>query len=46
MFYKRQQRKISTYGKHARVKLIRILNYEASYIQYEEYEKYDAEVFL
>lgn len=45
-FIKGQQRKIPTYGKHAGVKLMGILNYETGCIYCEEHEKYDAEVFL
>ena len=45
-FIKGQQKKILTYGKHAGVKLMGILNYETGCIYCEEHEKYDAEVFL
>ncbi len=44
-FIKSHQRKISTYGKNAGVKLIGILNYVTGNVYCEEHEKYDTEVF-
>jgi len=45
-FPKGQQRIIPTYGKHHGAKLIGVLNYETGEIYVEEYEKYNAVVFL
>ena len=45
-FPKGKQKKISTYGKNAGVKLIGILNYETGHVYCEEHERYDAKVFL
>lgn len=44
-FLKGQPKKISTYGKNAGVKIIRILNYESGHVYCEDHDKYDAEVF-
>ncbi|MGL4874235.1 MAG: IS630 family transposase [Clostridium sp.] len=43
---KGEQKKISTYGKNAGVKLIGILDYSTGFVYCEEHERYDAKVFL
>lgn len=45
-FAKGKQRLIKTYGKHAGVKLLGVLNYETGDVFCQSNEKYDAEVFL
>ena len=45
-FMKGHQRKIPTYGKNAGVKLIGTLDYVTGNVYCEEYERYDAKVFL
>jgi len=45
-FRRGKQRIIPTYGKHDRVKLLDVLNYETGHVYCVEEEKYDAEVFL
>jgi transposase len=44
-FMKGHQRKISTYGKNAGVKLIGILDYGTGKVYCQEHERYDAVVF-
>ena len=44
-FMKGHQRKISTYGKNAGVKLIGILDYGTGKVYCQEHERYDAAVF-
>lgn len=45
-FIKGEQKKIPTYDKHAGVKLIVTLHYITGEVYCEEYERYDAKVFL
>ena len=45
-FRKGKQKKISTYGKNAGVKLIGILDYSTGFVYCEEHERYDAKIFL
>ncbi len=45
-FLRGKQHKIPTYGQHAGVKLIGVLNYETGHVFTTEEERYDAEAFL